>query len=484
MNIPSVSAVRPARSVEELTAAPEKFLDLTITEMHSIPNGTLQEIHTRALSEHFTTMVERVPVLALLAEEQHIHQVREIAQAGPLLLSHSVYKSYPLSVLENGRFDRLTRWLDKLTAHDLSALDASACGSIDEWIDFLDANTELRIKHSSGTTGKLSFVPRSVSEMDTVAKGFMRFFEGFGDEPDAHLRGFDSLPIIHAGYRHGAMGQARLLDAVTRYFHGGDDSWVTTSNPGRLSADVLSLGGRIKGAEQRGELGKLKLAPGLLARRDAFEKEQAHSEEHARAFFDDVATRLRGRRVVISGTVPQLADLAEEGRKQGVMAAFARDSLVHIAGGSKGRVLPDRYRELIVQFIGIDRYPRLGYGMTEMVNATHRACPLDHYHFRPNIVPFIIDPQTGEQLPRQGTQTGRFGFVDLAIKTHWGGFLTGDEVTLSFGDTPCACGRTGAHVDPVIRRYSEAEGGDDKITCAGAPDAHNRALDFITRVAE
>jgi hypothetical protein len=157
---------------------------------------------------------------------------------------------------------------------------------------------------------------------------------------------------------------------------------------------------------------------------------------------------------------------------------------VHIAGGSKGRVLPEGYRELIVQFIGIDRYPRLGYGMTEMVNATHRACPLDHYHFRPNIVPFIIDPQTGEQLPRQGTQTGRFGFVDLAIKTHWGGFLTGDEVTLSFGDTPCPCGRTGAHVDPVIRRYSEAEGGDDKITCAGAPDAHNRALDFITRVAE
>jgi len=39
-------------------------------------------------------------------------------------------------------------------------------------------------------------------------------------------------------------------------------------------------------------------------------------------------------------------------------------------------------------------------------------------------------------------------------------------------------------VDPAIRRYSESEGGEDKITCAGAPDAHSRALDFITRVAE
>src|ERR1700722_10037381 len=419
MNMPSV---RPALSTEELTAAPEKFLDLTITEMHSIPNGTLQEIHTRALSEHFTAMVERVPVLALLAEEQHIHQVREIAQAGPLLLAHSVYKSYPLSVLENGRFDQLTRWLDKLTAHDLSGLDASHCGSIDEWIDFLDANTEIRVKHSSGTTGKLSFVPRSLSEMDTVAKGFMRYFQGFGDEPDAELNDFDLLPVVHAGYRRGAMGQARLLDPVVKYFHHGDDSWVTTSNPGRLSADVLSIGGRLQGAEQRGEHGKLKVAPALLARRDAFIKEQASAGDRTRVFFEDISTRLRGRRIVISGTVAQMFDLAEEGRKNGATGVFASDTLVHIAGGTKGRTLPDDCHERIAEFIGVPSY-RQGYGMTEMVNATHRACPLGHYHFRPNIVPFVIDHETGEQKPRTGTQTGRFGFIDLAIKTHWGGFL-------------------------------------------------------------
>jgi hypothetical protein len=474
----------PAPSTEDLVKAPERFLDLSITEMHSIPDHTLQEIHTRALGGHFAAMVERVPVLAKLADEQGIRRIDAIAQAGPLLLAHSVYKSYPLSVLENGRFDQLTRWLNKLTAHDLSSLDAAGCGSIDDWIDLLDANTDIRVKHSSGTTGKLSFVPRSLSEMDTVAKGFMRFFEGFGDEPDAHLTGFEDLPIIHAGYRRGAMGQARLLDAVTSYFHGGDDSWVTTSNPGRLSADVLSIGGRIQGAEQRGELGALKLAPAVLARRDALMKEQAQSEQRTEAFFRDVTTRLRGRRVVISGTLPQMADLAEQGRKHGVMRAFAGDSLVHIAGGSKGRTLPEDHRELIAEFIGIDAFPRQGYGMTEMVNATHRACPLDHYHFRPNIIPFVIDPSTGEQRPRTGTQTGRFGFVDLATKTHWGGFLTGDEVTLTFGDDACRCGRSGAHVHPAIRRYTAQEGGDDKITCAGAPEAHNRALDFISQLVE
>jgi hypothetical protein len=480
----NMQPVKPAISVDELAKAPEKFLNLTITEMHSIPNDTIQQIHTEGLRNHFNTMVARVPVLAKLAEEQNVHEIREIADAGPLLIAHSVYKSYPLSVLENGRFDQLTKWLDKLSAHDLSKLDASKCQSIDEWIDFLDANTEIRVKHSSGTTGKLSFVPRCVSEMDTVAKGFMRFFEGFGDEPDAHLHDFETLPVIHAGYRHGAMGQARLLDAVTRYFHNGDDSWVTTSNPGRLSADVLSIGGRIQGAEQRGELGKLKISPALLARRDAFIQEQSQSAERTRAFFEDISSRLRGRRVVISGTVAQMFDLAEEGLKHGVTNAFAPDSLVHIAGGMKGRTLPDDYQQRIADFIGVPEYPRMGYGMTEMVNATHRACPQGRYHFRPNIVPFVIDHETGEQKPRTGTQTGRFGFIDLAITTHWGGFLTGDEVTLTYGDDPCSCGRTGVHVHPNIRRYTEKEGGDDKITCAGAPDAHDRALDFISQLSE
>ena len=44
---------------------------------------------------------------------------------------------------------------------------------------------------------------------------------------------------------------------------------------------------------------------------------------------------------------------------------------------------------------------------------------------------------------------------------------------------PSQCGRIGPYVHRGIRRYSEKEGGDYKITCAGAPDAHDKAIDFI-----
>jgi hypothetical protein len=48
-------------TTEELIAAPERFLDLTITEMHSIPDATLQEIHLRALHNQFAAMVSGSP---------------------------------------------------------------------------------------------------------------------------------------------------------------------------------------------------------------------------------------------------------------------------------------------------------------------------------------------------------------------------------------------------------------------------------------
>jgi hypothetical protein len=35
-------------------------------------------------------------------------------------------------------------------------------------------------------------------------------------------------------------------------------------------------------------------------------------------------------------------------------------------------------------------------------------------------------------------------------------------------------------VEKSIERYSASEGGDDKVLCSGAPEAHNKAIDFLT----
>ena len=80
----------------------------------------------------------------------------------------------------------------------------------------------------------------------------------------------------------------------------------------------------------------------------------------------------------------------------------------------------------------------------------------------PYIIPFVLDPESGKRLPRQGTQTGRFAFMDLIAESYWPGMVTGDKVTIEW-DRQCACGRKGAYVHDSVIRYSDEVTGDDKV---------------------
>src|SRR5690625_6828212 len=76
----------------------------------------------------------------------------------PLMFSHTAYKSYPAALIDNKRWDLMTRWLDKLTTYDLSGVDVDGCDSIDEWLDQIESQTSLQIVTSSGTTGTFSVI--------------------------------------------------------------------------------------------------------------------------------------------------------------------------------------------------------------------------------------------------------------------------------------------------------------------------------------
>src|SRR5262249_35142419 len=156
---------------------------------------------------------------------------------------HSALKSYPMSYLEKSRFDRLTQWLSGFTTHDLAAVDASRCESIDEWLMLLDARTDLRVMHSTGTSGKLSFLPRSLVEMRAMMVGYRRQFDAFRDEPGLLGVAVEQAPIVWMQFRTGAMAQHRHLDYMQEHLFGGDTSMIVASNPTRFSADAASIGG-------------------------------------------------------------------------------------------------------------------------------------------------------------------------------------------------------------------------------------------------
>jgi hypothetical protein len=482
LTIPSCATPTIMPSTEEFSARPELLAGLTPDLMYTMPRDTVAAIQLAGLRKRFSDMAGKVRVLERLADEQKTSEIHNIEDGAVLLFPHSFYKAYPLSILENNRFDRLTRWLDGLTTSDLSSFDASSYETIDDWIDGLDRNTDVHVVHSSGTSGKLSFLPRGTPEIDAMAAAWPRGYTGFGDEPNNPLTGIETMPVILPNFRRGGLGPVRMLDGVVRHVYDGHEDMIIALNPGRMSADMLSLGGRIRAAEAKGELGAMQMSPQLLARRDAFLADMAAAPARRSAFFARVAEEYRGRRVVLLGNWIQHYDIATEALAKGIANVFSPESLLMVVGGMKGRKLPDDYKDVISAYLGVKNL-RSGYGMSESV-ALHPACPRGNYHLQPWIIPFLLDPKTGEPRPRSGTQEGRYGFIDLLAQTHWGGFLTGDAVTLSWGDTePCNCGRLGPYVHSEVRRYSEIEGGDDKVTCAGAPEAHDKALSFLTELA-
>jgi hypothetical protein len=69
------------------------------------------------------------------------------------------------------------------------------------------------------------------------------------------------------------------------------------------------------------------------------------------------------------------------------------------------------------------------YGMAELTGLAP-LCSAGRYHIQPWVIPFVLDPETSKLLPRQGVQTGRFAFFDLATNSHWGGHRRRDHARL------------------------------------------------------
>lgn len=463
--------------IDSIKSAPETIVELTHQEVHSLDRATLDELQLAAARKRFDELAPRIPIVRKLAEEQGVERIDSLADLAPLLIQHTAYKSYPLSVLENGDFTRLTRWFDGFTTVDLSSLDASQCESIDDWIDLLDTRTDIQLLHSSGTSGKLSFLPRTQTEAGKVGLiQHLRFFEGFGEGAPGPVTGYEKFPVVYPGFRYGASGQMRRIENIRKFWHRGNGTPIVALYPGRLSADALSLGGRLMAAEAKGELGRLKISPALLAKRDEILAEQRKAPEYIEIFLDRIA-ELKGERVYMQGIPAQFYDTAVAGLKRGMKNVFHPGSLLVIGGGTKGRDLPDDMFNTVSEFMGVQSKPI--YGMSEIMGGAP-ICEHGYYHMHPSVILIQLDPKTGAMLPRTGTVTGRLGVFDTTCWTYWGGFLSGDEITINWADEkPCACGRTGPIIHPTVRRYTEKEGGDDKITCAGAPDAHDKALDFV-----
>jgi hypothetical protein len=279
---------------------------------------------------------------------------------------------------------------------------------------------------------------------------------------------------VYLGYAEGRGGLQRVQKGFAKYMAGSDERYHSLY-AGRMSSDVMFLAARMRAATARGEALTLNISPALKARRAEFEESQKNVGAALSKLFNELIVKLENERVFLFGTSNHVYEIAREGLNRGLKNVFAPGSIVNTGGGAKGVVLPADWEERVQEFSGVSRLIN-SYGMSELMSHNY-LCDFDRYHFQPWLIPYILNPDDGTPLPREGMQTGRAAFFDLAASAYWGGFVSGDEVTIDWNQ--CKCGRTTPHIAKALQRFSDKKGGDDKISCAAADEAHSSAADFL-----
>ncbi len=465
------------RKVQLLLDDPAALVGHSYRNWNMMPREEVDALQLAALRERFAHLRDRVPTLKKLADAERIEHVHTVEDIVPLLFEHTVFKSYPPSLLEKHSYAQINRWIGKLVtpeaAEAIAAVDVSRCHGLDDWFDTMDKGApQLRISHTSGTSGTVSFLPNSVREWQKTCE-VRRLFawkmeSSDTSSPELHT----AFPYYRAGYLSHLRGNGFLMKALLP-----DDTYFHAAYPETLSSDMLHLGAKIRAAHARGTLDRLVIDSDLMARKRAFDTLQADMPRHLAEFFEEMSTKLRGKRVYIGATWNLLHNMAKAGLAQGIEGVFHPDSYITTTGGAKGVVQPDGWREEVLRFTGAGKLNET-YAMSEIVGGSHMRCEQGHYHFAHTVIPYLLDPETSKPLPRTGRVTGRAAFYDLGADIHWGGFITGDEVTVEW-DEPCPCGQPSRYIVGPIQRYSDKNGGDDKITCAATESSYREAMDYL-----
>ncbi|WP_405622849.1 hypothetical protein [Streptomyces sp. NBC_00076] len=424
------------------------------------PGQDTRELQLEAAREAFAAHRERVPLLRTRAEETDVREITGFEDLVPLLFSHTSYKSYPLSLITGGRWDRLLRWYATVSAVEPKDVDIEGVNDIDEWTERVTAAGH-RPYITSGTSGKVSFLNCDAGDLSFL-HDILEHVTCWPDPlpPKPTRRGYLLAP---------ASGPMRSIDG----FRWHADVFARPGETQLLTEEPLRVSELMSSALLRRRMAEGTATPQEIS---SFESASESREEELGAavarIVDDIAAH-RDEPLLIAGMNNQQFTLIQALRARGVAdGSLHPDTLVLSGGGNKGRALPDDYQAQFAAFYDGVRRVR-SYGMTEMQGSCP-ACEKGNYHVPPWVIPLVLD-QPGETLlnAEHGVVEGRFAFLDVSLEGRWGGLISGDRVFVDF--SPCDCGRAGPVVLPDIRRYGDL-GGDDKVTCAATLDSYVRGM--------
>jgi hypothetical protein len=450
-----------------MTTIRQQLLDAIVDPdtAYDQPASDIAALQLRAAQELFELRRTQIALLARRAEAVGITRIESLADLVPLLFAHTVYKSYPPSFVEQGRWDRMLQWMNTLSVDDVTTVDVTGVKDVDEWIARLWDSGHM-VLATSGSSGKCSFLSQT---------------RGDSDMKKRHFRHSVAWPLARRGAdAAGArlvfwLGPIQGANSAIAAANINAENWGRPGATFALGVEPLRIADVSRMAAMHKKLADGSATPQEIA---AFEAEAGRKAAEGRAAMLKLADTILDHRhepLMLSGLWAQFLTLIARARERGIGdGEFHPKSIVTAGGGVKGVALPDDYKEQVDRFFGAVIRPG-AYGMTELAQVMPR-CEAGRYHRAPGLIWLILD-RDGERLlsaadGEDGIVQGRFGFLDLLYEGRWGGLISGDKVTVDFKPL-CPCGRHGPTLLDNIGRFAQA-GQDDHIGCAGTIDGYIR----------
>lgn len=423
----------------------------------------LLPVQLDAANERLAAQAQRIPLLANRAESGAIENITQPADLVPLLFAHTTYKTYAEGWLNDGQWDRMGRWLATVSTRDVEGLDTAGVRTLDDWLKRLETVGHY-LSCSSGTTGKPAMLSCTEGDIGLSARintEALLWATGLTRGED---RKFLGLGPQFAAPREDAIRQAMVDCFSSRYppYQFGDGEPITVGS----MVDMITLRRKLADGTAR---------PNEIAEFERIAAQRGADMEASAKKAVDAVIEARDLPLLATGMFATLYQIAEGIRAKGHGGDdFDPNNAMMVAGGLKGAALPENYREYVLETFNVTE-ERLyhAYSMRE-INATFPLCHQGRYHVSPWVIMLPLD-SAGERLldVYDDEIESRAAFFDASIEGRWGGVISGDRVSVSFGK--CGCGHQGPTIGREITRYSDLPGGD-KISCAGSIDAYVRGV--------
>lgn len=442
-------------------SALDKLLSL-IGDVNVYDNGpdNLAELQLHAARERVKQRRGQIAVLDKRAHDTGVDAIDSFDDLVPLLFSHTNYKSYPESLVDNQRWEMMNLWLQSLSTRKISQdIDMRGVQDVDDWMVRLREAGHY-VFASSGTSGKSSFLNQTEVDRERTFTGLLNgtIWQAPSLNPNADRPCYCGVP------RHSPHRFSEIQQAMAVAIGAPGDIHFLTDIPTR-AADTNYMG------RLRTQIAQGKAAPEEVEEFERKTREKSMAVRGAITQFYDNILENRHRPIFLHTLWPYFHELAEHAAAKGIKDGdFHPDSVIMFGGGLKGAQLPEGYQQRVYDFFALpqDNIAHT-YGMVEMQVPLPYSSKAEGYVVPPWVIPLVLD-RDGITLLNDASGSkpveGRMAFLDLSLEGRWGGLITGDKVSVRFDD--------GAPIVQSITRYQDLPEGDDKLSCAGTIDSYVR----------